>query len=272
MGYATLLHAAFKFHFGICHFPFWYIPLSILAYANYHSGICHFPFWHMPLSILAYATFHFGICNFPFWHMPLSNLGYVDHMSIKCKDIITNMKYLSQNIMKSVDLIKLIVAIDSSTVHLYFVVRQRTSPGRTVPGAASGAQQPGPSAGPSAVATPLRAVWMRAGRRAGPVRRRAAGHAVPGAASGAQQPDSVPGPSAGPSANATPWRAVCSRAGRRASVRPPDQHWHQSVPPARISPSPRPASVRPITETRIWQGGKGGGSARAWIRARKPAK
>ena len=121
LGYATLLHAAFKFHFGICHFPFWYIPLSILAYANYHSGICHFPFWHMPLSILAYATFHFGICNFPFWHMPLSNLGYVDHMSIKCKDIITNMKYLSQNIMKSVDLIKLIVAINSSCVHLYFV-------------------------------------------------------------------------------------------------------------------------------------------------------
>ena len=109
LGYATLVHATF--HFGICHFPFWFIPLSILAYATYHSGICHFPFWHMPLymplSILAYATFHSGICNFPFWHMPLSNLGYVDHMSIKCKDIITNMKYLSQNIMKSVDLIKL---------------------------------------------------------------------------------------------------------------------------------------------------------------------
>jgi hypothetical protein len=49
-------------------------------------------------------------------------------MSIKCKDIITNMKYLSlsQNVMKSVDLIKLIVAINSSTVHLYFVARQRT--------------------------------------------------------------------------------------------------------------------------------------------------
>ena len=76
--------------------------------------------------------------------MPLSDLGYVDHMSIKCTDIITNMKYLSQNIMKSVDLIKLIVAINPSTVHLYFVARQRTGPGRAVPGAASGAQQPGP--------------------------------------------------------------------------------------------------------------------------------
>ncbi len=116
-------------------------------------------------------------------------------MSIKCKDIITNMKYLSQNVMKSVDLIKLIVAINSSTVHLYFMARQRTGPGRAVPGAASGAQRPGPSAGPSADATPRRAVWRWASRRAGPVCRRAAGRAVPGAASGAQQP----GPSAGPS-------------------------------------------------------------------------
>ncbi len=87
-------------------------------------------------------------------------------MSIICKDIITNLKYLSQHVVKSVDL------IDSSTVHLYFVARQRTGPGRAVPGAASGAQQPGPSAGPSADATPLSTVRRRAGRRQ--VRRRAA--------------------------------------------------------------------------------------------------
>ncbi len=93
-------------------------------------------------------------------------------MSIKCKDIITNMKYLSQNVMKSVDLIKLIVAINPSTVHLYFVALQRTGPGVPVP--ASRAQQPGPSAGPSADTTQRRAVWKRACRWAGPVRRRAA--------------------------------------------------------------------------------------------------
>jgi hypothetical protein len=34
---------------------------ATLVYATFHSGICHFPFWHMPLSILVYATFHFGI-------------------------------------------------------------------------------------------------------------------------------------------------------------------------------------------------------------------
>ena len=225
----------------------------------------------MPLSNLAYATFHFGICNFPFWHMPLSNLGYVDHMSIKCKDIITNMKYLSQNIMKSVDLIKLIVAIDSSTVHLYFVVRQRTGSGRAVPGAASGAQQPGPSAGPSADATSWRAVCSRAGRLA---------CAPPRCGTISFLALTCP-----PSPHQSVPPARISLSPQPASVRPPDPpqsvrradpHWHQSVPSARISPSPRPASVRPITETRIWQGGnftgKGGGSARAWIRARKPAK
>ncbi len=52
-------------------------------------------------------------------------------MSIICKDTITNLKYLSQNVMTSVDLINLIVAINSATVHLYFVARQRTAaPGR----------------------------------------------------------------------------------------------------------------------------------------------
>ncbi len=57
------------------------MPLATLVYATLHSGICHFPFWHMPLSILVYPT---------------SILGYVHHMSI-CKDIIT--KLLSQNVL-----------------------------------------------------------------------------------------------------------------------------------------------------------------------------
>ena len=88
--------------------------------------------------------------------------------------------------MKSVDLIKLIVATKSYTVHLYPARRaarlrtprhsvpsgggptkaclaRRCAAGHTVPGAASGAQQPGPSAGPSADATQPRAVWRRAG-------------------------------------------------------------------------------------------------------------
>jgi hypothetical protein len=143
MPLSILVYATFQF--GICHFPFWYMPLSILVYAIFYCGICHFPFWYMPLSILAYATFHFGICNFPFWYMPLSNLGYVDHMSIKCKDIITNMKYLSQNVMKSVDLIKLIV-IDCGNqfVHCPLVFRGAAAhragprrPGRSVRGAAA---------------------------------------------------------------------------------------------------------------------------------------
>jgi hypothetical protein len=162
LGYTTLVYAFphATSHFGICHFPFWYMPLSILADATFQFGIYHFPCWDMSLSILVYATFHFGICHFPFWHLPLSILGYINHMSIICKDIITNLKYLSQNVMKSVDLINLIVAIiNSSTVHLYFVAaRQLTWPGSAVPGAASGAQQAGPSAGSSADATPWRAV------------------------------------------------------------------------------------------------------------------
>jgi hypothetical protein len=163
--------------------------------------------------------------------MPLSNLGYVDHMSIKCKDIITNMKYLSQNIMKSVDLIKLIVAIDSSTVHLYFVVQQRTRPGRAVPGAArSLARRPGrlltprrrgapsvvgPAEEPARCAAALRATQSRAQR--------------PGRSSLARRPD----------------RLLTPRRGAPSVVGPADGH--QSVHPTStgISPSPRPASVRP---------------------------
>jgi hypothetical protein len=235
--------------------------------------------------------------------MPLSNLGYVDHMSIKCKDIITNMKYLSQNIMKSVDLIKL---IDSSTVHLYFVVQQRTGPGRAVPGAArSLARRPGrlltprrrgapsvvgPAEEPARCAAALQATQSRAQR--------------PGRSSLARRPDrlltprrhdgapSVVGPADEPARCAAALRHnfffSLDMSPQPASVRPAGPH--QSVPPARISPSPlpasvrpparptrtgispspRPASVRPITETRIWQGGKGGGSARAWRRAQKP--
>ncbi len=90
LGYATLVYATLNsgichfpfwhmplsilayatFQFGICHFPFRYMPISILAYTTFHSGTCHFPFWYMPFSIVVLATFHFGICNFPFWYMP----------------------------------------------------------------------------------------------------------------------------------------------------------------------------------------------------------
>ncbi len=88
-------------------------------------------------------------------------------MSIICKDIITNLKYLSQNVMKLVDSIKLTVANNSSTAHLYFVALQCTGPGSVVLGAASGAQQPCPSAGPSADATPWSPVGRWASRQAG---------------------------------------------------------------------------------------------------------
>ena len=95
-------------------------------------------------------------------------------MSIKCKDIITNMKYLSQNVMKSVDLIKLSVAIDSSTVHLYFVARQRTGPGRAVPGAA-------------------RSLARRQGRLLTPRRRGAPSVVGPADGPGCCAPDAAPG-------------------------------------------------------------------------------
>jgi hypothetical protein len=178
------------------------------------------PHWYIALTILVYATFHFGICHFPFWYVPLSILGYVDHMYIICKDIITNLKYVTQKVLKSVDLDQF--NCGNQFVHCPLLFRGAAahragprSPGRSVrgaaarpvgrpvcgrhaaerrleagrptgqpgapprcglrrPGRASRAQQPGPSAGPSADATQWRAVWRRAGRRACPVRRRAA--------------------------------------------------------------------------------------------------
>ena len=80
---------------GICHFPSWYMPLSILVHATFHYGIWHFPLWllwrvwympfcHMPLSTLVYTTFHFGICHFPLWYMPLSILAYATFHSGIC--------------------------------------------------------------------------------------------------------------------------------------------------------------------------------------------